>query len=260
MSVKGLASSSLRRKNYDPPTQEPRGGESDTLVADRGSQAAVWSDKGRYALLWQQAPRHLPEMLENPRREELNVADESRENPMTTEPRREGRDAGTATIDASGRFRYRLTRNWSASVSDMLGGHVCWIMLNPSTADAAQDDPTIRRCIAFSKAWGFGGLVVVNLFALRATDPRHLRLPRNHSQSDYLDVVGERNDEVLESETDSAAQVIAAWGNHGALYERCERALEIVGPLRLYHLGLTKQGQPRHPLYVKGDVKPELWP
>ena len=156
---------------------------------------------------------------------------------------------GQARID--GGYRYWLRRAWSS------GALVCWIMLNPSTADATTDDPTIRRCIGFTKAWGYGGLVVVNLFALRATDPKALRLPYNYSQSDYLGVVGPFNDEAIVEECDRAALVVAAWGNHGALYDRANDVLERIYPRPVHHLGLTKMNQPRHPLYVRADAQPK---
>src|SRR5450755_1416997 len=77
---------------------------------------------------------------------------------------------GSAVFSADRTYRYRLTRTWGSS-----GSHAVWVMLNPSTADALADDPTIRRCTGFSRALGLDGLVVVNLFALRATEPRELR-------------------------------------------------------------------------------------
>jgi len=80
--------------------------------------------------------------------------------------------AGTAALSACGRYRYELTRQWG---DDGVRGRVCWIMLNPSTADAEVDDPTIRKCIGFSKRWGFERMVVVNLFAHRSSDPAVLR-------------------------------------------------------------------------------------
>lgn len=160
----------------------------------------------------------------------------------------------SATIDATGRFRYVLRRSWAGGA-----GSVLWIMLNPSTADATRDDPTIRRCTGFSKAWGYQKLVVVNLFALRATDPRALRLPEPYTQDDVLSVVGPRNDEHIWAEAARATLAVAAWGNRGVLYDRGEEIRERIE--LLYHLGITKLGQPRHPLYVAADVipKPLRW-
>jgi hypothetical protein len=139
-------------------------------------------------------------------------------------------------------YRYRLTRTWGSS-----GTHVTWIMLNPSTADAMTDDPTIRRCTAFTKAWGFDGLIVVNLFAFRATDPRGLAC---------ADPVGPDNDRFIREAIAPWSVVVAAWGAHGHLWNRgfqVARTLsaEVTG---LACLGVTKAGQPRHPLYVRADA------
>src|SRR5262245_13227298 len=108
----------------------------------------------------------------------------------------------SAELSPCGRYRYALTRTWGDPKKV-----VCWVMLNPSTADADQDDPTIRRCLGFSRAWGAGGLVVVNLFALRATDPDQLRIA--------ADPVGPDNDSHL-STAAFGRLVVAAWGARGA--------------------------------------------
>jgi hypothetical protein len=121
-------------------------------------------------------------------------------------------------------------------------------MLNPSTADATLDDPTIRRCIGFARAGGFGGLQVLNLFAFRATDPTDMKAAR--------DPVGPDNDtHILAAITAAAAAsapVIAAWGVHGALNGRDDevRKLSLECGVNLMCLGSTKGNHPRHPLYV----------
>lgn len=147
--------------------------------------------------------------------------------------------------DIEGEYRYRLGRTWDDAAS-----RACWIMLNPSTADATVNDPTIRRCIGLSRAWGYGSLVVVNLFALRSTDPRALRT--------HLSPVGTRNDEAIMEESARAGLVVAAWGTHGSLRGRHGYIREALAT-RLHHVGLTKEGFPRHPLYVRGDVLPLRW-
>ena len=121
-------------------------------------------------------------------------------------------------------------------------------MLNPSTADAERDDATIRRCIALSRGHGFDALVVVNLFALRATDPKRLRAA--------ADPVGAQNDRVITRALARATTVIAAWGTHGTLAAR-----DAVVAARLHAtgrdvrcLGRTQDGHPRHPLYVRRDA------
>jgi hypothetical protein len=120
-----------------------------------------------------------------------------------------------------------------------------FVMLNPSTADAKHDDPTIRRCIGFAKREGFGRLEVVNLFGFRATSPSDL------FASD--DPVGQENDRVVKEALAHADQVIAAWGNYGGVDRgRVEAISRIIGQSgkSVRCLGLTASGQPRHPLYL----------
>ena len=150
---------------------------------------------------------------------------------------------GEAVFSACGQYRYRLDRRWSAG-----GGNVVWIMLNPSRADAGTDDPTIRRCIAFSRLWGYGGMVVVNLFALRATHPDALY--------GMLDPVGPENDAhiaaVLRSTAGAAPpgpDIVAAWGAHPLAAGRSALVLAAAGS-NVLCLGTTRAGHPRHPLYV----------
>jgi hypothetical protein len=125
-------------------------------------------------------------------------------------------------------------------------------MLNPSTADALLDDPTIRRCIGFARAWGFGALEVVNLFAFRATLPSQLRAA--------LDPVGPRNNRFLRAALGRADAVVAAWGAHGSWGGRDRAVLHLLSggidqPWPSPQcLGLTKHGHPRHPLYLPLDV------
>ena len=137
-------------------------------------------------------------------------------------------------------YRYELRRTWGP------GPVVAFIGLNPSTADETVDDPTIRRCIGFAKRWGYGGLVMLNLFAFRATDPRDMRAAD--------DPVGPDNDRHLIAATSESGLVVAAWGVHGA-YRNRDR--EVAGLLawNLMALGLTRDGHPRHPLYVRGDAE-----
>ena len=122
-------------------------------------------------------------------------------------------------------------------------------MLNPSTADESTDDPTIRRCIGFARVWGYGGLEVVNLFALRTTDPRELRLSR--------DPIGGLNDAYLVDAMTRSAATVIAWGAHGVFRSRAAAALGLLSPrARLLALGWTNSGEPRHPLYLRRDVRP----
>lgn len=122
-------------------------------------------------------------------------------------------------------------------------------MLNPSTADERSDDPTIRRCIGFARDWGYGGVEIVNLFALRATDPRELR--------DAGDPVGPRNDAYVVRTAERSALVVLAWGSHGGLRARDTQVLALLSPrARLLALGWTRARKPRHPLYLRRDVRP----
>ena len=151
-------------------------------------------------------------------------------------------DNSGAIFDATDLYRYSLWRTWSIDYP-----RVAFIMLNPSIADAQHNDPTIRRCISFARAWGFGSLEVVNLFAYRTPDSRAL--------SRVANPVGEDNDRFIVQAVWRARCVIIAWGAKGTLLNRDEVVLDLLaGQDRLYCLGRTKDGYPRHPLYVKGDA------
>jgi hypothetical protein len=155
---------------------------------------------------------------------------------------------GKATFSADKTYRYWLSRAWGNS-----GTSATWIMLNPSTADALEDDPTIRRCVAFTKAWGLDGLVVVNLFALRATDPRHLA---RHSEP-----VGVANDQFIADAIQPWSVVVAAWGAHPLADQREEEVMALIaGKTGAGCLGVTKAGYPRHPLYVRSDATLVAYP
>lgn len=152
----------------------------------------------------------------------------------------------SAVISKCGQYRYRLDRDW---IGD---GRAVWVMLNPSTADATLDDPTIRRCVGFTKSWGLGSLTVVNVFALRATDPKALR--------SHPDPVGPTNDAHIRAAIDRADIVIAAWG--GSWPKPFANRVHRVGRMlagRAHHLGLTSAGQPMHPLYRPSDSPVLPW-
>ena len=158
----------------------------------------------------------------------------------------------SAEISEDGLYRYRLDRWWGD------GPRVAWIMLNPSTADAEVDDPTIRRCIAFTKAWGYDGLTVVNLYPLRATDPKAL----DGFEERATEACATRNGIEVGRAIGVSPIAVAAWGVHGArdgIGEWMRGQIALSTPRPLYHLGLTKEGYPRHPLYVRGDTKPIPW-
>jgi hypothetical protein len=126
-------------------------------------------------------------------------------------------------------------------------------MLNPSTADAFQLDPTNRRCVGFAQAWGYGSMVTTNIFAFRSTNPAGLRTTK--------DPVGPENDESILNAAKNADLVIAAWGTHGELQDRgnAVRGLLTEAGIELHVLRLTKAGHPGHPLYVSGDTVPTHW-
>ena len=143
-----------------------------------------------------------------------------------------------------GDYRYLLARAWDAMAEPMT-----WIMLNPSTADATVDDPTIRRCIGFAKAWGFGSIYVVNLFALRSTNPAALRT--------HPDPIGPKNDRYIREATEHSSLNVAAWGNHGAYLTRGYKVAATIP--RLHVLNMTGEGQPAHPLYLPKKREPIPW-
>ncbi len=156
----------------------------------------------------------------------------------------------SAALSLDGRYRYRLTRRWGN------GERMAWIMLNPSTADASVDDPTIRRCMSFARREGYDGIEVINLYAWRATDPKEL--------AEVYDVEGQENaaywDDVLSDH--SIGMIVAAWGAwrpkvQGEVLR--SRALDQQFTGGWFCLGKTASGAPRHPLYVKGDKELEPW-
>lgn len=141
-----------------------------------------------------------------------------------------------AVISECGKYRYVLRR----SLGSILRWHhpVLFIMLNPSTADAEKDDPTIRRCMAFAKREGFTHLNVVNLYALRSPDPKHLALS--------ADPIGPENDAWIDKEVRGASAVIVAWGAHAFAADRAKDVVRRVS--QPWCLGKTKDGSPKHPL------------
>ena len=141
-------------------------------------------------------------------------------------------------------YRYELWRRWDGS-----RGVVMIIGLNPSTADEAHDDPTVRRCITYARDWGYGGLCLTNLFALRATHPAALKTA--------TDPIGPENDLHLRTAARLADLRVAAWGVNGAHRGRATAVLSSL--CGLHCLRLSRNGHPMHPLYLPRGLRPEPW-
>lgn len=152
----------------------------------------------------------------------------------------------SATLDPTEQYRYQLDRQWGEPSL----GVVNFIMLNPSTADGRDDDRTVRRCIGFARRWGYSGLVITNLFAYRSTDPQAL--------VSVPDPFGPDNDLHLANAALAAERVILAWGHLGWLHDRAAAVIVQLARLgvRCDCFGLTKFGEPLHPLFLKKVVEP----
>jgi hypothetical protein len=160
---------------------------------------------------------------------------------LVAERREDLVEARLALFDSARTYRYLLEHRWGTAAAMVL------VMLNPSTADATRDDPTMRRALRFARREGCGGLIVVNLVALRATDPAALAA--------HPDPVGPDNDQILCAAAGRGTPLVAAWGAHGALHGRDRAVLRLLAPARLRCLGLTAGGQPRHPLYLPASTQ-----
>ena len=141
----------------------------------------------------------------------------------------------SASFSRCKKYRYTLSRTWDSKLPKIM-----FVGLNPSTADAEVDDPTVRRCVRFARDWGFGGLVLTNLFAFRSTDPKRLKA--------VADPVGPKNDLAIRKACESVDCVVVAWGVHGTLSDRDREVLAMLESPNC--LGVTNSGAPRHPLYL----------
>jgi hypothetical protein len=146
-----------------------------------------------------------------------------------------------ASLSTCRKYRFALWRIWDEALP-----YAMIIGLNPSTADEVEDDPTIGRCIDFAKSWGYGGLCMANLFAYRATDPEDM--------IKASDPIGAENDQWLINLAKDAGVVVAAWGNDGSYKGRSKEVIQLIPSL--HYLKLNKTGEPAHPLYLKGTLKP----
>lgn len=159
----------------------------------------------------------------------------------------------SAFISVCGRYRWSLTRVWDETEKMK---QICWIMLNPSTADDVDDDPTINKCFHFSLKWGYGGMVVVNCFSLRATQPAVMMRSWSKLTDDEKLEAALRNLDQVEKAI-RRRTIVAAWGNHGAFENAGDSMLRFLfhGKNKVHCLGLTKAIEPKHPLFVHGDTK-----
>ncbi|MCV2893577.1 DUF1643 domain-containing protein [Lentibacter sp. XHP0401] len=154
----------------------------------------------------------------------------------------------TAVYSDCENYRYLLTRVWEPE-----GRKALFIMLNPSTATEVQNDPTVERCERRARALGFGGFRVTNIFAWRDTDPKNMRAA--------AEPIGGENDKSIAESCAWADQIIAGWGAHGEHLQRGQAVEALLRATRLpvFHLGLTKAGHPKHPLYIAYTQQPERW-
>ena len=145
-------------------------------------------------------------------------------------------------------YRYALTRVWELETSQ-----VVFVMLNPSTATEVQNDPTVERCERRARTLGFGGFQVINIFAWRSTDPKKMRVAK--------DPIGPDNDKTIMKACRWGDQIIAAWGTHGSHLNRGSEVEKILRKSNkpIFHLGLSKGGHPKHPLYIAYAQKLEKW-
>ncbi len=167
---------------------------------------------------------------------------------MITRTHQKGDAASVAIYSPCEKYRYALTRVW-----DAVGGKVSFVMLNPSTATEVQNDPTVERCERRARALGYGAFRVTNIFAWRDTDPKQMRRA--------ADPVGPENDVAIAEACLWADRVVCAWGTHGAYLERGPAVEALVRETGVtpYHLGLSKDGHPKHPLYIGYAVQPQVW-
>lgn len=158
-----------------------------------------------------------------------------------------------AILSSDRKYRYLLTRTWGSLLPEPR--RCVFVMLNPSTADENSNDPTIRRCIDYAKSFGCDSLEVVNLFALRATDPGVLRYaddPVGPENDDWIDRVAGSN-----PGQNAPTLVVCAWGTFGSMFKRDDEVLKILSEhVKLQCLALTRDGMPAHPLYLPKTLTP----
>lgn len=149
-----------------------------------------------------------------------------------------------ANLSSCRKYRYALWRIWDESKP-----YAMFIGLNPSTADETENDPTINRCINYSKDWGYGGLCMANLFAFRATAPSDMMASN--------EPIGLDNDEWIKKLAEEAGVIVAAWGNDGSYLDRSKEVRKMIPGLMC--LKINQSGEPAHPLYQPGTATPIKW-
>ncbi|WP_208352200.1 DUF1643 domain-containing protein [Pseudaestuariivita rosea] len=167
---------------------------------------------------------------------------------MITREHLKGDAPSVAVYSDCEKYRYLLTRTW-----DVTGRKVMFVMLNPSTATEVQNDPTVERCERRARALGYGAFRVTNIFAWRDTDPQKMRNAK--------DPVGDFNDQAILEGCDWANCIIAAWGTHGRHLSRGAKVEQLLrrSGFPVFHLGLSKEGHPKHPLYIAYSQRPQIW-
>jgi len=156
-----------------------------------------------------------------------------------------------ASISGCGTYRYWLSRSWGGN--EYHNHYMIFVMLNPSTADAKEDDPTIRRCVSFAKREGYDGLIVINLFAYRATDPKELK---NKWPFDTVGIHNPLQYYVWPYAYGHVLPIVCAWGTKGNYLNQDKKFIEMCHKhdVKMFCLGTTKAGHPKHPLYLKSDT------
>ena len=154
--------------------------------------------------------------------------------------------ASGALFSSCRRWRYLLWRQW-----DPAKPVANFLMLNPSTADEFKLDPSCTRARRYAEAWGYGSLIVTNVFGWRSTDPNGMKAVK--------DPVGPGNDAAIVRAAKESEITVCAWGNHGAFLERSSRIKDLLKNQKLHTLRVNANGEPAHPLYLPANLRPCPW-
>ena len=162
----------------------------------------------------------------------------------------------THTIWSADRvYRYFLRRPVDENVALSSLPPLAFLLLNPSTADENKDDPTVAKARRYAHFWGYGEVIILNIFAFRATNPRLLCLQENP--------IGDENDSIIKNTVQTVltlgGDVVCGWGNHGQILGRCYDMRSLLKGQKIKAFPFTKQGEPGHPLYLRHDVRLECF-